>query len=83
MNGKSQLESFSVNCFICSYSCGTAKGKDKSNSTSQDCGSRIWDGKKIKRETEGNSVLYILEDKVKHGIIFHLNTSVSHTKKVH
>ena len=32
--------------------------------------SRIWDGKTIKRNTQGNSALYILEDEVMLGIIF-------------
>ena len=32
--------------------------------------SRIWDGKTIKKNTQGNSALYILEDEVIPGIIF-------------
>lgn len=53
-----------------SYSCASKTSREDEGN------SRIWNGKNIKKNTEGNSALYVLEDEVLVlGIIFHLNSS--------
>ena len=59
---------FPINCLF-SYACTVVTSRPaRCMSTS-----RIWDGKTIKRNTQGNSALYILEDEVILDIIFCLD----------
>ena len=59
------FECFPINCLF-SYACKVFTSRPAGCIST----SRIWDGKTIKRNTQGNSALYILEDEVIPGIIF-------------
>ena len=53
------FECFPINCLF-SYACKVFTSRPAGCIST----SRIWDGKTIKRNTRGNSALYILEDEV-------------------